>query len=159
LLVIALLDNTVMSNFALVERPDLLRTAFGGTLATPQQAFNELVAGVRRGKLPDLDWSWLSVWALEAAETPHYRQFLRRLNAGEAACLAMAIHREGRLVTDDRDARELAHRLRIPLSGTLGVLVRLVDVGALQVEQADALLSRMMVAGYYWPVVSLEELR
>ena len=39
---IALLDNTVMSNFALIERPDLLRTAFGGEVATPQQASSEI---------------------------------------------------------------------------------------------------------------------
>jgi predicted nucleic acid-binding protein len=51
--VIALLDNTVLSNFAVVERPDLLRTTFGGEAATPQQAFSELTAGVQRGKLPD----------------------------------------------------------------------------------------------------------
>ena len=31
---IARLDNTVMSNFAAVERPDLLRAAFGRGLAT-----------------------------------------------------------------------------------------------------------------------------
>jgi len=157
--VIALLDNTVMSNSALVERPGLLRTTFGGKLATPRQALAELIAGVERGKLPDLDWSWLSIWTLEAAERPHYQRFLRRLNAGEAACLAMAMHRECRMLTDDRDARELAHRLRVPLSGTLGVLVRLVDIGSLSLEQADALLSRMMVAGYRSPAVSLRELR
>jgi predicted nucleic acid-binding protein len=50
--VISLLDNTVMSNFAAIERPDLLRTAFGSRLATSQQAFDELQAGVRLGKLP-----------------------------------------------------------------------------------------------------------
>jgi predicted nucleic acid-binding protein len=157
--VIALLDNTVMSNFALVERPDLLQTTFAGQLATPQQAFSELMAGVQRGKLPDLDWSWLPIWALEVAEEPHYQQFLSRLNAGEAACLAMAIHRGCRIVTDDRDAREFAHRLRIPLTGTLGVLVRLVDIGSLSLRQADALLSRMVVAGYRSPVVSLQEIQ
>lgn len=48
---IALLDNTVMSNFAVVQRPDLLRRAFGDTLATSQQAFAELKAGVRVGLL------------------------------------------------------------------------------------------------------------
>jgi predicted nucleic acid-binding protein len=137
----------------------MLRTAFGGRLATPQQAFSELIAGVQRDKLPDLDWSWLPIWTLEATETPHYEQFLHRLNAGEAACLAMAIHRECRIVTDDRDAREFAHRLRIPLSGTLGVLVRLVDIGALSLEHADALLARMVAAGYHSPMVSVQELR
>jgi predicted nucleic acid-binding protein len=96
---------------------------------------------------------------LEAAEMPHYRQFLHRLNAGEAACLAMAIHRGCRVITDDRDAREFAHRLRVPLSGTLGVLVRLVDIGTLSLKEADAFLARMVAAGYRSPVVSLQELR
>ncbi len=54
---ITLSDNTVMSNFAVVQRPDLLRIAFGNTLATPQQAFDELQAGVHAGKLPRLDWN------------------------------------------------------------------------------------------------------
>jgi hypothetical protein len=57
--VITLLDNTVMSNFAVIERPDALRRAFSSGLATPQQAFDELLAGVRLGRLPDLDWTWL----------------------------------------------------------------------------------------------------
>ena len=40
-----------MSNFAAIERPDLLRAAFGSGLATSQQAFDELLAGVQLGKL------------------------------------------------------------------------------------------------------------
>lgn len=154
---IALLDNTVLSNYAVVQRPDLLRTAFNDRLATSQQAFAELAAGMQRGKLPDIDWSWLPIWTLKAVEIPHYQQFLRRLNAGEAACLAIALGRECRVVTDDRDAREMAHRLRIPLSGTLGVLVRLVDIGSLSPEQADGFLAQMITAGYRSPVASLHE--
>jgi predicted nucleic acid-binding protein len=78
--VISLLDNTVLSNFSVIQRPDLLRTAFEDNLATPQQAFDELQAGIRAGKLPpDLHWQWLPVWALSDRETPHYQQFLQRL--------------------------------------------------------------------------------
>gem|GEM_PF-2941754 len=66
---ISLLDNTVMSNFAAIERPDLLRTAFGSRLATSQQAFDELQAGVRLDRLPSLDWSWLPVWTGVMAKT------------------------------------------------------------------------------------------
>ena len=80
--VISLLDNTVMSNFAVIERPDLLPTAFGSKLATSQQAFDELQADVRLGKLPSLDWSWLPVWTLEEGEGPYYHRLLSRLNAG-----------------------------------------------------------------------------
>jgi hypothetical protein len=156
--VIALLDNTVMSNFAAVERLDLLHTAFGSGLATSQQAYDELLAGVRLGKLPSLDWSWLPVWNVEEAEVPHYDRFLSSLNAGEAACLAMALNRDCRVLTDDRDAREFARRMKIPLSGTLGVLARLIDIGSLGLEEADALLSQMIAAGYRSPVTSLQDL-
>jgi hypothetical protein len=49
-------DIMVMSNFAVVECPDLLRIAFGDTLATPEQSFDELEAGGPCGqKLPRLD--------------------------------------------------------------------------------------------------------
>lgn len=155
---ISLLDNTVMSNFAAIERPDLLRTAFGSRLATSQQAFDELQAGMRLGKVPGLDWSWLPVWTLEEEEGPYYHRLLSRLNAGEAACLAMALIRNCRILTDDRDAREFARHLKIPLSGTLGVLVRLIDLGVLNLDDADALLSQMMTAGYRSPVTSLQDL-
>ena len=155
---ISLLDNTVMSNFAAIERPDLLRTAFGSRLATSHQAFDELQAGVRLDRLPSLDWSWLPVWTLEEEEGPYYHRLLSRLNAGEAACLAMALIRKCRILTDDRDAREFARHLKIPISGTLGVLVRLIDLGVLNLDDADALLSQMVTAGYRSPVTSLQDL-
>ena len=155
---ITLLDNTVMSNFAVVERPDLLRIAFDDQLATSRQAFDELTTGVRRGKLPDLDWSWLPIWSLQAEERLRYNQLLSNLNVGEAACLAMALYRGCQIVTDDRDARELAHQLQIPLTGTLGTLIRLVDIGSLNPDKADLLLKRMIAARFRSPVLSLREL-
>ncbi len=155
---IVLLDNTVLSNFALVQHPELLRVAFGDQIATAQQAFDELREGIRRGKLPKLDWSWLPVWRLQPPEMHYYHEFLRTLNAGESACLAMAVVRGCRVLTDDRDAREMARRLQIPLSGTLGVLVRLIDLGALSVDESDRLLARMIAAHYRSPVTSLRSL-
>jgi predicted nucleic acid-binding protein len=89
---------------------------------------------------------------------PNYHQFLRALNEGEAACLAIALARGCRVLTDDRDARELARQLRIPISGTLGVLIRLVDMKHFRLDEADALLSQMIAAGYRSPVVSLRDL-
>lgn len=155
---ITLLDNTVMSNFAVVKQPLLLKIAFGETLATPEQAFHELQVGIRVGKLPDLDWQWLPVWSLQPEEMTSYHQFLHKLNAGEAACLAMAMNRRCRVLTDDRDARELARNLQIPLSGTLGVLVRLIDIKHVPHDEANSLLCQMISAGYHSPVTSLEEI-
>ncbi|MEJ2212448.1 MAG: DUF3368 domain-containing protein, partial [Anaerolineae bacterium] len=142
-----LLDNTVLSNFAVVHRPRLLPAAFGDLLATSEQVIEELMAGVSRGKLPALDWSWLPVWTLQEAELVHYERFLRALNAGEASCLAMALVRECQFLTDDRDARELAGLFQVPISGTLGVLIRLVDIGSMELGEAESLLNRMIEAG------------
>ena len=155
---ISLLDNTVMSNFAVVRRPSLLRTAFGEKLATPQQAFDELQAGVEARTLPVLDWTWLPVWTMGSSEMARYRQLFRSLNAGEAACLTMAVERGCRVLTDDRDARKLARHLQVPLSGTLGVLARLVDTDHLVIGEADRLLRGMIEAGYRSPVTSLRDL-
>jgi hypothetical protein len=53
--VIALLDNTVLSNFSIVERADLVRLALGDEAATPQTVWDELQRGVRIGRLPAQD--------------------------------------------------------------------------------------------------------
>jgi predicted nucleic acid-binding protein len=150
-----LLDNTVLSNFAIVQRPELLRVAFGDVLATSEDVFEELNAGILSGKLPALDWSWLPIWTLDDAERVHYERFLQTLNAGEASCLAMALGRNCQFLTDDRDARELAGRLQVPISGTLGVLIRLVDIDAIELREAELLLTAMIAAGYRSPTASL----
>lgn len=49
---ITLLDNTVLSNFSHVERPDLVELALGETAATVEEVYAELQASIRLGKLP-----------------------------------------------------------------------------------------------------------
>lgn len=153
-----LLDNTVLSNFALVERIDLLVLALGAHVATTPQVVDEHRAGVALGRVPETDLTWLQVLVLSAAEEASLQQFLLHLNQGEAACLAVAAHRPARVLTDDRDARRFAGRRRIAISGTLGVLVRLVRTDHLTVPEADSLLRKMITQGYRSPVESLQEL-
>lgn len=62
------------------------------------------------------------------------------------------------MFTDDRDAREIAMQMRVPVSGTLGLLVRLMDRGDLSLAEADGLLAKMTAAGYRCPVASLSEI-
>jgi len=52
---IVLLDNTVLSNFSSIRRPDLVRLALGETAATVTEAFAEYAAGVQAGKIPGCD--------------------------------------------------------------------------------------------------------
>lgn len=155
---IALLDNTVLSNFTTVERSDLVHLALGEDAATSDMAWTELQAGIHISKLPPEDWSWLPILSCTEGEEPLLYLMAQRLNAGEASCLAIAATRGYRVFTDDRDARELAAKWRIPVSGTLGLLLRLVDLRILSLDEANTLLARMIAAGYRSPTASLHEL-
>ncbi|MBI5652151.1 MAG: DUF3368 domain-containing protein [Chloroflexi bacterium] len=61
-----------------------------------------------------------------------------------------------RFATDDWDARRVAQRLGIPITGTLGILAILVKDETLTVTEADALLARMIAAGFHAPVQSIK---
>jgi predicted nucleic acid-binding protein len=89
-----LLDNTVLSNFAIVDRVDLLRTALEYAATVPQ-VIDEFHAGVLGGRVPQTDWSWLSVLNLTSEEQEQYVTIASHLNQGEAACLAVASQRGG----------------------------------------------------------------
>lgn len=152
-----LADTTVLSNFAQVGRQDLLRQAFP-QLSVPGAVRQELAAGERLGLVPAGDWSWLGLVELSVAENLRAVDLERYLQAGEAACLAVAEARGGLVLTDDSAARRLAGASGLRISGTLGALVRLVRRGVLSLEQADVLLTEMMARGYRSPVQSLRDL-
>jgi len=153
-----LLDNTVLSNFALVNRIELLTKALGSQIATTPQVIDEFNVGVAKGRLPETKLDWLEVINLESEEETLFHELLIRVNAGEAACVSVASQRNGRILTDDRDARKLAAQLKIPVSGTLGILLRLVQIEALTLSEANEILGLMVTSGYRSPVEKLEDL-
>jgi predicted nucleic acid-binding protein len=152
------LDTTVISNFALIGRTDWLRQVWPGVLVTAQEAMAELQAGVRLGRVPGADYSWLAVLSLSEAERELRDRLMPPLDVGEAACLALARNRGYAFLTDDRVARREARRWGVPLSGTIGVLMSLLDEGHVSRQQADAALQQMIALGYRSPVCSLDEL-
>ena len=149
------LDNTVMSNFALVNRADWLRRAWPEMLVTSSEAWTELQTGIRLGRLRETDWSWLTVLTLTVQECQFRDELVPPLDEGEAACLALAQRRGYGLLTDDRVARREARRMGVSLSGTLGVLQSLVHEGQIPLEEADTALREMIARGYRSPVPSL----
>jgi predicted nucleic acid-binding protein len=152
---IILLDNTVLSNFVLIHRADLLRHI--PQTATTEQVVTEFKRGQQLGRLPIGDLSWLPILTLTEAEQVTYIQFLTKLNSGEAACLAIAVHRQGAIFTDDRDARILANQSTVPVSGTLGILIRLVKLNILALTEAETILNHMIGYGYHSPTNTLSK--
>lgn len=155
---IILIDNTVLSNFALVNHADLLHQALGTTAATTVQVMDEFERGMELHRVPITDWNWLSILPLSDTEQLEYQKLLKHLNAGEASCLAMAANRQAQVLTDDRDARILARQMRISVGGTLGVLTRLIEIAQLPIAEANHLLDQMIKHGYRSPVEKLEDL-
>lgn len=153
-----LMDNTVLSNFALVDSIELLAKALGSQAATTPQVMSEFNDGVVKGRLPETEMDWLLIIQLEAREELIFQGLSARVNSGEAACLAAASQRNGRILTDDRDARKLAAQLKVPVSGTLGILLRLIQTDVLTLAEANEILGQMIAKGYRSPVGKLEEI-
>jgi len=153
----ALADTTVLNNFAQIRRSDLLRSAYPD-LAAPIPVWKELEVGVRRRLVPACDWSWLSILVLTEREQARAEEIGRQLGAGEAACIAVAASRGWLLLSDDWGARELARSLGLEVSGSLGVLDRLIAKQVLTLEEADAHLAGMVRRGFRSPFRSLREM-
>jgi predicted nucleic acid-binding protein len=154
---VILLDTTVLSNFARIERPDLLRLALPDAATTPQ-VITELERGVAAGYLMTHAWDWLELVRLTSSEKANLARIRLVLDDGEASCIAVALERKASLFSDDMDARHYARRQGISVSGTLGVLSLLVKGKHLSIEDADDLLLAMIAQGYRSPVSSLTDL-
>lgn len=153
------LDNTVMSNFALIGHVDWLRRLWHGSLVTSEEAWTELQAGIRLGHIPKDSWNWLPVLSLTDKEREMCDALTPPLDEGEASCLALAYNRSYAFLSDDWIARREARHLGVPLSGTIGVLKTLVNDGHTSFEEAEKALQQMVAQGYRSPVQSLHELR
>lgn len=106
---IVLLNNTVLSNFSAIGRPDLVRLAFPSeTIATVRAVLAEHERGIQSQRFPPADWAWLTIIIPTATEEREAQALRDHLGQGEADCLAVAKARKTRFATDDRDARRTA---------------------------------------------------
>ena len=115
--------------------------------------------GEDRGVLPNRDWRWIKILKMNSPqETGLFRLFSASFGKGESSCISVAVSRNLKILTDDLDARKLAQRREIPVSGTIGVLVEAVRIGILSLDEGNAMLSKMTAEGYFSPFESLDEL-
>ncbi len=126
---------------------DLLPNLFG-RVTVPDAVVSELAEGRDIGvPLPDpLELSWVDV---RSVSVPSVLRLVQDLGPGEREVLALALEQKGaRVLTDDRLARNVAQGLHIPLTGTLGVLLRAKAAGHLEavkplIERLESLRFRL----------------
>jgi predicted nucleic acid-binding protein len=102
---------------------------------------------------------WLHVLPLDSPqEQALYVELSASLGAGEASAITLAFIQKLTLATDDRAARRLATQRGIKLTGTVGILVRLVKEGYLTLLAGNELLRQMISLRYRSPVDKLDDL-
>lgn len=154
---LVLIDNTVLSNVARVGAAHLPVAIWQGAAFTTPAVLTELRQGQLLGVIPPVIDTFVPLLDPTETETAFENKLPRRLGPGERSCLAVAYHRGASVATDDYQARSAASRLAIPLTGTVGLLVRGVSDGVLSRDDASDLLRRMIEAGYRSPVERLED--
>ncbi len=152
------LDNTVLSNFAIVEEKYLFLELWPERVGTTQAVLNEYNFAVQHKLLPAEVWDSLPIYNLDDEEYEMAGRFSTRLGRGERTCMAVAHKRGGVFASDDADARAAAKTLGIPVTGTLGILIHAVKQSLVSLPRANNLLHEMIAAGYRSPVYSLDSL-
>lgn len=140
-------------------------------LALPRHFFAEVLvtptvwAEVTRRPKPDemerLDLAMssgvLRLSASRSAPPDSVPDVLRRagIDAGERVSILLALEMEAALLLDDKRARLAAHALGLPVLGTLGLLARGRQTGA--VGPLRPLCERLADTGYYLPAEALSK--
>jgi len=158
-------DTVTLSNFVLSGTFNLLLDRYGRSLRVTEQVRAELAAGRARG-YPELEaveralaaGSIVPTEPMTAPESELFVDLLRALGSGEASCIALARLRDGVVATDDRTARGCCADWNIPVTGSIGILKALCIDHAITLEEADTILDRMVVAGFYSPVRRISDL-
>ena len=116
-------NTTPIIALSLIGRLDLLRHLYTEVLIPPAVRAEVISGGTERAGMVELQQSsWICETQLQS---PRSADLLVDLDRGEAEVLVLALEQQADLVIlDERLARRHAQRLGLPLTGTLGVLLR-----------------------------------
>jgi predicted nucleic acid-binding protein len=130
----AVLDSTCLIGLENIDRLDLLPALLHSAYAPPA------VAEEFGGK-PD----WLVIAA--PADGTLVASLEMMVDKGEAAAIALAAEMGARIILDDRKARGVALRLGVPVTGTVGLLLKAKHAGL--IPAIGPLLDAFAACGFH----------
>ena len=156
-------DTVSLANFLFADATHVLTLRYTGRSRITGQVFDELTSGMRaRPKLKIIESlltkKQFSLVSLTMAENARYAEILTNLGRGESSCIAVAASRGWTMVTDDRAARSRCAELKIPVTGTIGILKAACADKQIVPSEADRILHRMVEIGFYSPVRRVSDL-
>lgn len=131
-------DSSPLIALLSVDRIELLERLFGSVIIPP--AVHDEVFGSHAGRtVPSPEFIRVEPVPAETAV-----RFLKMsLHAGESEAIALALEKgNGRIILDDKQARETADRLGLHVIGTVGVLILAKEKGYL--DEVRSLITQMM---------------
>lgn len=154
------LNTTVLSNFAYIDQLWVVSELSG--ICTVPVVREELEHGVDdhpylQSALDTLDDE---IPVAPISDTVANREAIvsSHLDPGEAQAFAFADAHDGRLLTDDGDARSFAKEQGVTVVGSVGVLLAAIDAGKIDESTADEWLSTWIdEIGYYVPYRSISD--
>ena len=156
------LNTTVLSNFAYIDQLWVVADLSG--ICTVPVVREELEHGVDdhpylQSALDTLD-DEIPVATISDTVANREAVVSDHLDPGEAQAFALADAEDGRLLTDDGDARSFAKDQGVTVVGSVGVLLAAIDAGKIDEPTADEWLSTWIdEIGYYVPYQSISEYR
>ena len=155
-------DTTVLINFLIVERLDLITQSPDYRFVVTEHAVGEVTDAAQLGRLKV---------ALESGEIEQidlvepeglsiFAEISCFLGSGEAAAIALAAQRTWRIATDDaRARREVESRLgRGRLLTTPGILLQAIRNGAISAAQADEIKAKLETRRFKMSFASFTDL-
>jgi len=130
---LAVSNTSPISNLAIIDRLDLLPEQFE-KIIIPGAVRRELEAlshsGARSAVEAALSAGWLQVQSVEFS--PLIRLLSVTLHAGESEAIALGVETQAAwILLDEREARMTAQRMRLNITGVLGILLRAKKTGRL----------------------------
>ena len=156
-------DTVSLSNFLLSDSMLILNKRYRRCGVITGEVYDELSAGFadypilkQVDKL--IDDKVFRLVSLSRQEHKHFLVLIGHLGKGEASCIAYAKARKAIVVTDDRTARKQCSLIKIPVTGTVGILKASVLDGQIPLDRADDILQKMIAAGFYSPIRNIADI-
>jgi predicted nucleic acid-binding protein len=158
----SVLNTTVLSNFAYIDQLWVV-AGLSGICAIPVVR-EELERGVDDHRYLQLALDTLDdeIPVATISDTVANREAVvsDHLDPGEAQAFVLADTHDGRLLTDDGDARSFAKDQGVTVVGSVGVLLAAIDAGKINEATADEWLSTWIdEISYYVPYRTISEYR
>ena len=157
-----ILDTCVLSNFALSQSIFILQSCYNRQICITSFVMAEILKGLLKGykELLDVKMALAEGWLIETPlkdikEKTLFETLSTSLGSGESSSIAVAKNRGLTFASDDLVARREAILLNVPLTGTVGILVKAINSKVITLHRGETILTLMKEHGFYAPVESI----